>query len=143
MENENNKEVYFGMMQEEIEKINSNTKNMAMLQREMDKCSKKSEEAFRRLCVYAANYFTDDTLAYIHKNSNDLLSIKEAFDLDDYVQRFSDSSKIKKEDIDFLMGLIKDIHYQQEQLNNRTKSPKNIFWQKLADILIKGGENCD
>ena len=110
---------------------------------------RKNEDAERKECVLAANYFTKEKIKELHSKSLSLLKTND-FDEDEYIRLFSSSSTISIDCIDFLIARekeIKDIESvlasNEIQCTNNKKNRTSGFRTALADILMGGGRNND
>lgn len=147
-----NNDIAFSSMLDAIEIMNEDEEHIAEVARELDLLKRKKEKDFKRVRQYAANYFTEDKISELHRLNQDVLKSSD-FNKEEYIEIFSDNTKIRIGDIDFLIEIQNNIIEVQEKLNsNKELSSEDQvqvrgvakIMSTIADILSrKDGANND
>lgn len=134
----------FSLLLDAIEEMNSNSIKIGEHEKEIERLRKKQEEELRAAFIIAANCFTREKIIEIHKKSVELLKCND-FNEDEYIQLFSDISRLEYRHIDFLIQRQNEINFHEFKLNDEhdPTQDKKSFISTLADILKKGGANDD
>lgn len=153
MENEiRNNDIALLSMLEARADMNDDDRQMAELARKFELCETKKEHDFKRLRQYAAIYFNKEKISELHRLDVDLLK-SEDFNEEDYIKKFSDATKIKLDDINFLIDIENNINEVRKKLDsNEVLSSEDEVqirgiskvMSTIADILSrKDGVNND
>ena len=139
-------------MLDAIEVMNEDEEDIAEVTRKLELLKRKKEKDFKKVCQYAANYFTKDKISELHRLNQEVLKSPD-FNQEEYIEIFSDNTKIKIGDIDFLVEIQSNIIEVQEKLNsNKELSYEDQIQVRgvakimstIADILSrKDGANND
>ncbi len=140
MENEIlNDDKAFLMMQEAIEVMNKDEQHIADLMRELETSKLKKEDDFKKVRQYAANYYTKERISEINRLSVEVLK-STYFDEKIYIDKFSDSEKIKLDDINLMTEILNNIIEVKEGLDSDEVLPSNLrsqvkCWSKVMSIV--------
>lgn len=153
MDNEiQNNDIAFSNMLNELELANEVDKRIADIVREYNGYQIKKDDHLKRVRQYAANYFSKEKISELHRLCLEVLKSSE-FNEEDYIEKFSDATKIEIDDINFLIEIQNNIIEIQENLNSnmvlssddhpQIKGMSKIM-SAIADILArKDGANDD
>lgn len=146
MKNEiRNNDIALLSMLEVMEIVNEDDKQIAEIARQLELNKSKKENDIKRLCQYAANYYTKEKISELHRLDKDVLKSSD-FNEEDYIKKFSDATQINVDDINFLMEIEKNIIEVQEKLNsNKVLSSEDQvqvrgmskIMSMIADILSR------
>lgn len=132
MENKiGNNDPAFSSMLEAIDIMNTDQENIANLTRDLNQLEEKIKCDLKKVQQYAANYFTKDKIIEMHRLCLEVLKTS-CFNEDEYIEKFSDSTKFDISDINFLIELQNNIIEVQEKLNSNSELSKE------EQIQIKG-----
>lgn len=119
-----NNDKAFLKMQEAIEVMNEDERHIADLMRELETTKLKKADDFKKVRQYSANYYTKEKISEINRLSSEVLK-STYFDEEIYIEKFSDSEKIKLDDIHFLNNILNNIIEVQDELNSDDVLPSN------------------
>lgn len=147
-----NDDKIFSSMREALDILNEDERHIADITRELESYEIKKDNDFKKVRQYAANYFTKEKISELHKLYVDVLKSSD-FSEDIFIEKFSDATKIKIDDINFLIEIQNNIIEVQEKLSsNEVLSSDNQIQVRgmskimsaIADILSrKDGANYD
>lgn len=147
-----NNDIAFSSMLDALEIVNEDEKHIADIVREFKIYKTKKDNDLKRVRQYAANYFTKEKISELHRLCLEVLKSAD-FNEEDYIEKFSDATKIRIDDINFLIEIQNNIIEVQEKLNsNKVLSPEDQIqisgmskiMSVIADILSrKDGANDD
>ncbi len=136
----------FEALLEAMEETNSVDVAIGKCEKQLHDLKNNRDTRVRNEYIRAANYFTKEKICELHRRTVDLLKCDD-FNEDEYIQIFSDSSKIKREHIAFLVHRQQEIKEFEHQLDSDNKTEHiqkpNGFWDVLADIFNGGNANDD
>ncbi len=131
----------FTILIESLDELYSNDIHIGEHEREIILLKKKKSSDLRSVLIAASNYFTEEKIAELHKLSVELLKCND-FSAEEYISRFSDISKVRLEDVDFLTQRQREIESFKARLNRTDQTPrKQTKLSILADAFMKGGAN--
>lgn len=136
----------FEALLEAMEETNSDDVAIGKCEKQLHDLRNSRETHVRNEHIHAANYFTKERISELHQRTVDLLKCDD-FNEDEYIQIFSDSSKIKREHIAFLVHRQQELKEFEQRFDNDNKTEQNHkpnkFWDTLADIFNGGNTNDD
>ena len=126
MENDKQKQSRFlSILLDALIETNSNDILIGQHKREIERLKNKNKEDTRKARIAAANYFTSERIAELHKKSVDLLRCND-FDEDEYIRIFSDISTIEITHVDFLIQRQHEIDFLESCLNEDPNKPIQV-----------------
>jgi len=133
----------FELLLQAIEETNEDERRIGEYTKEISKLEEKKKKDTKKANVMAAHYFSEEKISELHKKTVELLK-DDDFNEQEYIEEFSDISKIETEHVNFLIERQRELEsFEKDFSNELEEPPSNNKMVKIANILLKGGANND
>ena len=139
------REALYKLLEESNVKTVSIDEKIANHEREINQLRKQKNDVFIEKCRLAANLFTKEEISRLHDESVEVLKFDD-FDPAKYSGIFADSSRIKQDDIDFLISRHDEIIQLEQQISDAKDGAKHNQQRNHINFLyglFAGGNNHD